>query len=273
MGHSTIPTFYHVIENTLESEDVFTLKLAHPEGKLTPFLPGQFNMLYQFGVGESAISISGDPLQPEVLCHTIRAVGPVTHHLKSLKKGEQVGVRGPFGQPWPINNQADKHIMIMGGGIGLAPLRPLIYHYINTPSACKSLTILIGARTPEALLFQAELQHWRQQAHVHLTVDNIDNQHWADDVGVITHLIPKALVDSKNTLVFMCGPEVMMRFCLNTLLEKQVAAQNIYLSLERNMQCGTGQCGHCLWGPYFVCKDGPIFNYQKIAPLLYVKEL
>lgn len=261
-----IPFVYKIKDIYQENQEVFTLTLDNEANLITP-MPGQFNMLSAHGIGESAISFS--QIGQHSFNHTIRAVGDVTKALKKLKADDAITLRGPFGQGWPIHHIEDKPLLIIAGGIGLAPLRPVIQHAINTSS---DTTLIYGARSEQDMIFVNDLVDWEQHLKIIITVDK-PTRNWHHNVGVVTPLIPKALQDPKNTTVLMCGPEVMMRFSLYTLFEQGVPKENIYLSMERHMQCGYGQCGHCQWGPYFICKDGPVMNYPKIESFFHKSEL
>jgi NAD(P)H-flavin reductase len=263
-----------VLRNRRETEDTFTLALdARPRGGFR-FAPGQFNMLYAFGVGEVPISVSGDPLKPAVLTHTIRAVGPATRALEALRKGDALGVRGPFGAHWPVDEAQGKDIVIVAGGIGLAPLRPTIYSVLSRRPAFGKVFIAYGARTPGDILYQKEIEKWRGRVDVELevTVDRGDPE-WRGNTGVVTKLLKRFELDATNTVAMLCGPEVMMRFAARELAVNGVPEPRIYLSMERNMKCAVGSCGHCQLGPTFVCKDGPVYPLTKMAPLMGVKEL
>jgi len=258
-----------------ETEDTFTIELQ-PSGDLEEFQfqPGQFNMLYVYGVGEIPISISGDPLQPRVLVHTTRAVGTVTKAMAKLRRGDIIGIRGPFGKPWPIENAVGQDIVFVAGGIGLAPLRPALYEVVEQRERFGKVVLLYGTRTPADVLFRQELEHWRARfdLEVFVTVDRAMSG-WKGNVGVVTTLIPRAPFDPRNTVAFVCGPEVMMRFTAIELVKRGVNPNTIYVSLERNMKCAIGLCGHCQFGSYFVCKDGPVFPYSVIKDLLVKWEL
>ncbi len=275
-GHAAdpmVPVPFRVNRVRKELNDTFTLDLDVPEGALFRFLPGQFNMLYVFGVGEVPISISGDPARPNVLTHTTRAVGTVTNAMWKMKAGQEIGVRGPFGSAWPVEAAAGRDVVIVAGGIGLAPLRPLIYSVMAERARYGKVLILYGARTPEDILFDAEVREWRGRfdMQVDVTVDRATGQ-WAGPVGVVTKLVNRGGFDARNTTAYVCGPEVMMRFAAEALVRKGVHRDAVWLSMERNMKCAVGFCGHCQWGGRFVCKDGPVFNYAAIADLLTLAE-
>jgi NAD(P)H-flavin reductase len=264
------PLLYRIQRVHKETYDTFTIELVPKDGAgISPFGPGQFNMLYVFGVGEVPISISGDPGDPGVLVHTTRAVGTVTRALRTLKPGDTVGVRGPFGVPWPVQESAGNDIVIMAGGIGLAPLRSAIYDIFRHREKYGKAIILYGARTPEDLVFSKEFERWRTRFKfdVHVTVDRATGS-WQGNVGVVTTLLRKVSLDPLNTVALVCGPEVMMHFATRELAKAGLSDNNIVLSMERNMKCGIGLCGHCQFGPLFICKDGPVFRLNQIQDLL-----
>jgi NAD(P)H-flavin reductase len=270
-----LPILYRVMKVGRETADTYTLTLAAADGSQNfSFAPGQFNMLYAFGAGESPISISGDPARPETLVHTVRAVGAVTKTICGLKKGDVLGVRGPFGAPWPMAQAPGQDVLVIAGGLGLAPLRPAIYHLLAGRQDYGSLELIYGARTPEDLLYRKELELWRGRFdfRVHVTVDAARGD-WRANVGVVTNLIARARFDPVHTLALVCGPGVMMRFTVQELLSHGLKMENIYVSMERNMKCGLGLCGHCQLGPFFVCKDGPVFRYDLIKDWFLAREV
>jgi len=263
-----IPNPWRVANRWEETHDVFSLQLEPVEAKESPlFAPGQFNMLYAFGTGESAISISGDPNDKSgLLTHTIRRVGNVTAALSRLQKGDQIGLRGPFGNPWPMQDLRGRDLVFIAGGIGLAPLRPAIYHALSHRSDYGRIVVLAGAREPEDILFAAELDQWKALGGVEsrLTVDRAEDG-WTRSVGVVTKLIPKAEFDPANVAALICGPEIMMRYTRTELRKRGVTDDRIFVTMERNMKCAVAFCGHCQLGPEFVCKDGPVFRFDRIA--------
>jgi len=249
-----------------ETGDTFSLALEALQGeKKFSFLPGQFNMLYVFGVGEVPISISGDPGHSKVLVHTTRAVGNVTKAMRTLKVGETIGVRGPYGAGWPVKEAEGNDIVIIAGGIGLAPLRPVIYEVLTHRAKFGKVVLLYGTRTPEDILFRKDLEKWRSRFDfdIFLTVDRATGS-WHGNVGVVTSLIRRSPFDPLNCTAMICGPEIMMRFTALELQKRGVADQSIYVSMERNMKCGIGLCGHCQLGHSFICKDGPVYKYNEI---------
>ncbi|HVB73007.1 MAG TPA: FAD/NAD(P)-binding protein [Ktedonobacteraceae bacterium] len=241
---------------------------------IPPFASGQFNMLYVFGVGEIPISISGDPDRPAPLVHTTRAVGTVSSAIQALKPGNTIGVRGPFGSHWPIEQAIGKDVVIVAGGIGLAPLRSTVYQLIARRAQYGKIALLYGARTPSDILYRHELERWRAHLDldVYITVDHGDTS-WRGSVGVVTQLIRRAAFDPRNTLAMVCGPEIMMRFTASELEKHGAPVEQIYVSMERNMKCAVGLCGHCQYGPHFVCKDGPVFQYSRVQHLLVKAEI
>jgi NAD(P)H-flavin reductase len=269
-----LPSLFEVARVRPETYDTVTLELAPVDRRPVPFQPGQFNMLYLFGTGEVAISISGDPAKPAPLVHTLRSVGTVTRGLCALEPGDSVGVRGPFGTGWPLAEAVGSDVVIVAGGIGLAPLRPAIYHLLAERRRYGRIVILCGARSPQDLLFRRELEKWRSRfdLEVTATVDYAAGD-WSGHVGVVTPLIQRAGFDPLHTVAMTCGPEVMMRFAVRELEKRGVAPDHIWLSMERNMKCAVGFCGHCQYGPSFVCKDGPVFRASDLAPWLELREV
>jgi NAD(P)H-flavin reductase len=270
-----IPRPHRIREIRRDTIDTYTFDLVPADdGPPMSFAPGQFNMIYVAGVGEVPISISGDPLESETMVHTVRAVGSVTRVMCALKPGAIVGLRGPFGTAWPVREAQGSDVVVVAGGIGLAPIRPAIYHLFSYRDDYGKLAILYGARTPRDLLFRRELEKWRSRfdVDVDITVDS-PGEDWYGKVGVVTNLIPRAHVDPMETVALICGPEVMIRFTVIALRDRGVAPENIYVSLERNMKCGIGLCGHCQCGPEFICKDGPVFPFSRVERYLKVREL
>jgi NAD(P)H-flavin reductase len=269
------PEPFRIIRVRRDNYDTFTLELRPANGH-DPFHfePGQFNMLYIFGVGEIPISISGDPGHPEKLIHTIRVVGTVTKAMGTLKVGDWLGVRGPFGTAWPVKAAQGNDLVFVAGGIGLAPLRPALHQALTHREQYGKIVLIYGARTPANILYRKELEKWRARfdLDVYVTVDLADEK-WYGDVGVVTRLIPNAPFDPEHTIAMTCGPEVMMRYTATELLKRGVEAHNIYVSMERNMKCGIGLCGHCQLGPTFICKDGPVYTYETMRPWLALREV
>ena len=261
---------YRITRVTAETDDTFTLELNRADGADGfSFGAGQFNMVYVFGVGEIPISISGDPASAGKLVHTTRAVGTVTKAMDTLKKGNVLGIRGPYGTPWPMEYAEGADVVFVAGGIGLAPLRPALYHVLSRREKFGKVVLLYGTRTPEDILFRNELERWRSRfdLDVFVTVDRALRP-WKGNVGVVTALIPKAPFDPHSAVAMICGPEVMMRYTALELHKRGVPESDIFVSMERNMKCGIGLCGHCQFGPTFVCKDGPVFSYTRVKNLM-----
>jgi NAD(P)H-flavin reductase len=255
-----------------EAHDTVTLELEPPSP--FGFQPGQFNMLRVPGVGEVPISISGDPALPGPVLHTIRDVGAVTHALCTVRPGQQVGVRGPYGTSWPVRAAEGGDVVLVAGGIGLPPLRPAIYHVLAHRESYGRLVLLYGARTPSDLLFTGELDAWRSRPGVTVlvTVDTAGRD-WGGNVGVVPDLIAKTAFDPGASVAFTVGPEIMMRFAVRALLAAGVPEDRVFLSMERNMQCAAAQCGHCQLGPFLLCRDGPVLGYRPLARWMSVREL
>jgi NAD(P)H-flavin reductase len=269
-----VPRLYRVAARRRELADTVTLELAPLSGTRPACVPGQFNMLYAFGVGEAAISTSGDPAADGMFVHTIRDVGAVSRALTRLDTGATLGLRGPFGTGWPMSEAAGTDVVIVAGGLGLAPLRPAIYDIFANRGRYGRVAILFGSRNPRDMLYRRELERWRQRfdVDVAVTVDHADAG-WYGNVGVVPALIARATFDPHDTTALVCGPEVMMRFAVNALRDGGVPDTRIHLSMERNMKCAIGLCGHCQFGPAFVCKDGPVMRYDAIARYLGVREV
>ena len=268
VSNPMLPRLFRVTSVHSETYDTFTQTLEPVEGgPVFSYAPGQFNMLYAIGIGEAPISISGDPARPKTLVHTIRAVGPVTTALSKLKKGDLLGVRGPFGSAWPVEAAEGGDVLIVAGGVGLPPLRGAIYRLLANREKYANLTLLYGARTPQDLLYYHELEKWRGRFdfEVQVTVDRPTRPHeWNGQVGVVPAFIAKASFDPANTTALVCGPEIMMRFAVPELQMRGLSLDKIYISMERNMKCGLGWCGHCQLGPKFICRDGPVFRYDQL---------
>jgi NAD(P)H-flavin reductase len=268
------PEVYGIRQVRVETDDTFTVEVAARSGATTmAFAPGQFNMVYVPGAGEIPLSISGDPGNPGRLLHTTRAVGSVTRAMRRLSAGDEIGVRGPFGVGWPVDQAEGKDVVIVAGGIGLAPLRPVVYRLLAQRQRYGKVVLLYGTRTPADLLYRRELELWKSRLDldVFVTVDRASGP-WHGNVGVVTTLIPKAPFNRLHTIAMVCGPEMMMRFAAMKLEERGLTPGQIYLSLERNMKCGIGLCGHCQCGPTFVCKDGPVYRYDQVKRLLTTRE-
>lgn len=238
------------------------------------FSPGQFNMIYVPGSGESAISLSANPASRDRWAHTIRVAGNVTRELSHLSVGETIGLRGPYGSSWPIEQAAGADVVLVAGGIGLAPLRPVIYSLLERRSQFGRVSLIYGARDPEMLLYTREYADWIAGGiDVQTTVDRALSD-WTGNIGVVTLLLDRLRLPSlEQTTLFTCGPDVMMHFTAKSALNRGISPEHIWLSTERNMQCAVGLCGHCQLGPTFVCREGPIYRYDRIAPFLRVEGL
>jgi NAD(P)H-flavin reductase len=266
------PVSCRVAERRRETADTWTMRLEAADGGFAGFVPGQFAMLYVFGAGEVPISVSAIPDGDRSLVHTVRSVGPVTRALCETPEGAAVGLRGPFGRGWPMERAEGRDVVVVAGGLGLAPLRPVVHDLAAHRDRYGRATLLYGGRSPSELLFRDELDAWRDTLDVGVIVD-APEPGWRGDVGVVTRLIRRAELDPARTVAMACGPEVMMRFAATALLERGVPASDIWLSLERSMKCATGHCGHCQLGPVFVCRDGPVFTHDEVARLMAVAEL
>jgi NAD(P)H-flavin reductase len=269
-----VPRVARVRRRRRDGPDVWTLDIEPAAADTAPFMPGQFNMMTVFGVGEVPISFSGDPREPDRLVHTVRAVGPVSAALTRLGPGDVVGLRGPFGVGWPMAESAGRDVVVVAGGLGLAPLRPALYALLAERARYGRIALLYGSRGPAEILFRRELEAWRRRLDIDVavTVDHAAGD-WHGNVGVVTTLIPRAAFDPPNAIALVCGPEIMMRFAIAALGDAGIAEDAIYLSMERNMKCAIGFCGHCQLGPVFVCRDGPVFRYDRVRRLLALKEI
>jgi NAD(P)H-flavin reductase len=255
-----------------ETPGVRTYDLAFDESMTnTPFRPGQFNMLYLPGIGESAISMSSDPDDRQVVRHTVREVGNVTRAMARLQPGDQIGVRGPYGTAWPVEDFHGKDVILVAGGIGLAPLRPVIYHIIRRRVEYARVSLIIGSRTPADLLYSTEYEVWRAAGINVLVTVNVGSPDWQGSIGFVTTPLAGLPLDPARTGVFACGPEIMMRVVANAAVGRGLQPSQVFVSLERNMNCAIGLCGHCQFGPAFVCKDGPVFPYDRVQRLLLVE--
>ena len=274
MHNPYLPDAAEVIERIQETQTVFTLRLAFtdPEKrKKYSFVPGQFNMVYLHGVGEIPISIVSDPKDPEILDHAIRVVGRVTQGLGKLKKGDQIGLRGPYGLGWPLEEAKGKDVLVITGGLGCAPVVSVINYINQRRSDFGRLTILQGVKLPKDLIWRKRYEQWIQEpdTEVFLAADKGDPS-WPWHVGLVVELFDQMNI-SDNTVVMMCGPEGMMRVCIHELTLRNIPEDAIYLSMERNMKCALGHCGHCQYGPHFICKNGPVFRYDKIREIFGLK--
>ncbi|MGW1679697.1 FAD/NAD(P)-binding protein [Saccharopolyspora sp. NPDC002376] len=268
---AALPQPYRVVERTENSSNIATIVLEPTSSALPPFAPGQFAMVYAFGVGDIPVSVSG--IQGHRLTHTIRAVGATSRALNEVRPGRLVGVRGPFGTGWALPRARGRDLLVVAGGIGLAPLRTLVLEALSTPGQYGRLNVLIGARSPGELLYPAHVRSWQAAgARVLVTVDRPDEA-WTGDVGLVSTLLDRADFAPGNSAAFLCGPEVMIRATARDLVHRGVPADRIDVALERNMQCGTSHCGHCQLGPLLLCRDGPVVSWRRADPLLAVREL
>ena len=252
----------------------YRLRLLDPGARPRfDFVPGQFNMVYAPGVGEVAISVSSDP-EDELLEHTIRIVGGTTRVIERLGVGDVLGIRGPYGSGWPLQEARWKDVVVVTGGLGCAPVTGAIDYMFRRRASYGRITILHGVKKPADLVHRERFESWRREPNtfVHLTSDEPDRR-WRDRTGVVTELFEEAEIDPGRSVVFMCGPEIMMRYAVDILRRRGVSESRIYVSIERNMKCAVGLCGHCQFGPEFVCKDGPIFPFRRIAPFFGVRGL
>jgi anaerobic sulfite reductase subunit B len=270
-ARSMTPRPFAVVSRRREVPGVWTLELEPVDGEpLTP-APGQFTMVYAFGVGEVALSVSGT--SGGRLIHTVAAVGAVTTAICAARPGSVLGVRGPLGNSWPLAAARGADVVVVAGGVGLAPLRGAVRHLLAHRGEYGELVLLYGSRTPATLLYRREFDRWRREG---MTVDvSVDaaGADWPGRVGFVTELIGPARFDPDATVAMVCGPEIMMTHSARGLLDRGVAPENLYVSLERSMRCGIGFCGHCQLGPTIVCRDGPVYGYDKVAPVLHVREL
>ncbi|MBO3799262.1 MAG: FAD/NAD(P)-binding protein [Thermoproteota archaeon] len=265
-----IPVFAKVVNVRDENPTTKTFTLSTVNGEAMRFRPGQFDIVSYFGVGESAFSICSSPEEKDVFENTVRRVGRVTTALFNAKPGDVLGVRGPYGKPWPLEKAAGNDLILIAGGMGLAPLRPVIHYIAKHRDLYGSVDILYGARTPGDMIYTYEFDSWRNipNTRLYLTVDYVPPEvSWEHNVGVVTELLRYVKPRMRYTTVFICGPEVMMKFASQMLLRIGFYPSEVYLSLERRMKCGVGKCGHCQIGYKYVCKDGPVFNLDEIGLL------
>ncbi len=274
VGEAMLPRPFRVAARIEETHDTVTLEFEPADGDGIRFAPGQFTMLYLFGIGEVPISIAGGDEDGRTLVHTVRSVGAVTEAIWSLGEGEQVGIRGPYGVGWPIEEAEGKDLIVAAGGIGLAPLRSVVQHVAAHRDRFGAVSLMYGTRSPTDMLYGDELHDWRTrfQVDVGVTVDRSD-EGWQGNVGVVTSLLPGVNFDPANTVAMVCGPEVMMRVVARELLSRGVEPADVYISLERNMKCAIGFCGHCQFGPDFVCRDGPVVAYARVMERMRLAQL
>jgi NAD(P)H-flavin reductase len=269
------PAAFRVVDKQRETGDTWTLALspADPAADRMQFAPGQFGMLYAFGVGEAPISVSAIG-SDGAIAQTVRAFGAVTTAACAAEPGDVLGLRGPFGTVWPLADAEGRDVVVVAGGIGLAPLRPVVHELLAHRDRYGTVSLLYGGRSPENLLYVSELEAWRGRFDVDVDVSvDVANADWRGRVGLVTRLIPRATFDAQSAVVMICGPEVMMRFTALAVQELGVSDDRIWLSMERSMTCATGHCGHCQLGPLFICKDGPVLRRDVVGPLMQVAEL
>lgn len=267
------PRPFRVLAHRQDTDDTVTLRLEPVDGVALRFAAGQFTMLGLLGIGEVPISISGDPLAPEILQHTVRDVGGVTHALVRARPGELLDVRGPYGRGWAVLDGVGGDVVFVAGGIGLAPLRPALLEVIAQRDRFGRVVVLYGARSPADVLYADTLDSWRSAGVEVAEIVDYGPPGYRGRVGLVTTLIPRAGFDPQNTLALVCGPEVMMRYAAAALVQRGVPADRVRLSMERNMKCGVGLCGHCQLRELFVCLDGPVLPYHRLEALMRVREV
>jgi NAD(P)H-flavin reductase len=267
-----VPRPFLVRERVQETADTWTLTLEPVAGEASPVAPGQFMMVYAFGIGEVPISASRTPNSDGALGLTVRSVGAVTDAICRCEPGQSLGLRGPFGNSWPVDAAHGADVLVVAGGIGLAPLRPVVLSTVARRKDYGTVVLLYGARTPADLLYAREFEEWRREISVEMTVDAAEGD-WLGRVGVVSKLIARAAIRLDQTTAFVCGPEIMMRFTVDALRARGIAPERIHLSMERHMDCGVGLCGHCQLGPTLICRDGPVYSSAQLAPLLAVRQL
>ena len=269
-----LPLPYRITSVRQDTPDTATVHLEPVGAAIPEPAPGQFTMLYVLGVGEAPISVSGAPVEGAPLAQTLRGVGPVSKAITRMQPGEELGVRGPYGTIWPVDEAVGHDVLFVAGGLGLAPLRPAVRQVLAHRERYGRVSVLYGTRSPQDILYREELALWRRMLDVQIEV-TVDRAHrsWHGAVGVVTELIPRASVDPARTIAMVCGPEVMMRFTVQALHAAGMPSEQIYVSMERSMKCGIGLCGHCQFGPDFVCKQGAVMRYDRIASIFTVREI
>ena len=270
-----LPFEAEVVEKIEETPTVFTLRLRFTDANVQEqysFQPGQFNMVYLFGAGEIAISVVSDPKSDEYYEHTIRTVGQVSNAMAKLKRGDKLGVRGPYGRAWPLEEAKGKDVVLVTGGLGCAPVVSVINYIMHRREQYEKLFILQGIKRSDDHVFKEKYALWQKQKNTEVFIAaNQADPSWPFYTGNITDYIAKLNIEPSNTVSMMCGPEGMMKVSVDGLLQKGVSDEDLYLSIERNMHCAVGHCGHCQYGGLFVCKDGPVFPYNEIKALFEVK--
>lgn len=260
-----------IVERIQESATIFTLRLEFTDPQVNAqyrFQPGQFNMVYLYGVGEVPISIVSDPESEQRYDHTIRVVGRVTRGLAQLQQGERVGIRGPFGRGWPLREAEGRDIMIVTGGLGCAPVVAVIGYVLRRRERYGRLTIMQGVKHADDLLWRQRYEQWAKMPNTQVIVaaDQVGKS-WPWAIGRVTDLFDQVHIEAQRTVAMMCGPEGMMAAAVKELTRRGLGEDTIYLSMERNMQCAVGHCGHCQYGGQFICKDGPVFAFSEIKHL------
>ena len=266
------PAPFRVAAREQDTVDTWTLTLEPGAGPGPVIGPGQFMMVYAFGIGEVPISVSGPPGRPGPVVLTVRSVGAVSSAICASEPGSVLGLRGPFGTSWPVEAAAGGDVVVVAGGIGLAPLRPVVLQVLRRRDAYERVTVVYGARTPEDRLYIEELERWRDMIVVEVTVDAA-GAGWGGPVGFVAKLVSRAAIRPDRTTAFVCGPELMMRTSIDALADRGLPAERVHVSMERHMDCGVGLCGHCQLGPTLICRDGPVYAYPEIARWMGVREL
>lgn len=265
------PAEAQVIERIQECRGVFTLRLGLTDPQARDryaFAPGQFNMVYLYGVGEVPISIVSDPEDPHLLDHTIRALGRVTRGLEALQAGARLGIRGPYGRGWPLEEAEGRDVVLVTGGLGCAPVVSVINYILRRRERFGRLVVMQGVKHSYDLIWRERYEQWARLPHTQVLLASDEGApNWPYQVGVVTVLFDKAQIDWARAVVMMCGPERMMQASARDLMRRGVPEGSLWLSMERNMQCAVGHCGHCQYGGRFVCKDGPVFPYPDVKAL------
>lgn len=272
-----LPREAEIMERVQESPSIFTLRLRITDAQAHAayrFVPGQFNMLSLFGIGEIPISIVSDPQDEQMFDHTVRALGRVTNGLAALKTGDRLGIRGPFGRGWPLAEAEGKDVLIITGGLGCAPTVAAINYILRRRARYGRLTIIQGVKHSDDLIWAQRYAVWAREPDTQVLIAaDVAGPLWPWHVGRVTEVFERAAIDPVRTLAMLCGPEGMLLAGVEHLRARRVPVEAIWLSLERSMHCAVGHCGHCQFGPKFVCQDGPVFRYADIQPLLNVRGL
>ncbi len=260
------PKNFQIVKIIQETPNIKTFTLKPLNGDKFSFQTGQFIELTVYGVGEAPFTPSSSPYKTETIDVTIMRVGRMTEVLHSMKEGDIVGVRGPYGKGYPVEKFESEEVLILGGGVGMAPLRSLLLTLIENIKRYKKVVLCYGARTPQDIVYKHLFPEWRKVKGLEIlrSVDKCEQGEWDETVGVVTCLLDKVNVNTTNCKAVVCGPPIMMKFSTLKLLDMGFKPENIYLSMERNMSCGLGKCGHCQIGSYFICKDGPVFTWEQL---------